>query len=115
MGLQMNKLPVILAALLTGAPCWAEAQLQNQSPAILNWLRREPISLIDWGLFRAKVDMEKAVARLNEEMVREEAADPMSLSEYRNQPKSTDPEKKVKPWFSNPLGLRRFKYKYRFG
>lgn len=94
--------PVVITA--------ADAQTNVATPSVADLLRREPISLMDWGLMRANQDIKKAVKELNEEL-REDAKARESIEEYKRQ----HPEGHFKPLDTNSLGLRQFDYDYTMG
>jgi hypothetical protein len=118
--------------ILFGTLALFEADAQTQRPPIADLLLKEPVSLMDWGMMRAKQEIDQAVERLNKEIDEEVVADPrwrtMSFDEFeKDHNKSIKEYTKSHPedpylksyghakYYFNSLGLRQFNYKYHFG
>lgn len=127
----MFKVAIVLGFLIATLALF-KAEAQTQRPPVADFLLKEPVSLMDWGMMHADRDIKLAVERLNKAIDDEIAGDPRwrtmgargfleqqdrSIKEYKTI-HPDDRDLKSFPWnqyFYNPLQLRQFTYKYSFG
>jgi hypothetical protein len=122
----MFKLPYVLGILFATLALF-EADAQTQRPPMADFLFNEHVSLMDWGIMRAKKDIERAVERLNKEIDEEVKADPrwrtLSQKEWssefdeclRNHKDDWQPCLDKPKFYVNQLDLRQFNYAYETG
>jgi hypothetical protein len=123
----MFKLVCVLGLLFVTLTLF-KADAQTQRPPMADFLLKEPVSVMDWGIMRAKKDVDRAVERLNKEVDEEVAADPrwrtMSQKEwnselnecYRNHKNdSIQPCVEKLHFYGNYLHLLQFNYHYLWG
>jgi hypothetical protein len=122
----MFKLAIVLGFLVATFTSF-DADAQTQRPPMADFLLKEPVSLMDWGLMRAQKDIDKAVERLNKEVDEEIKADPrwrtLSQKEWssefdeclRNHKDDWQPCLDKPKFYVNQLHLLQFNYHYTLG
>jgi hypothetical protein len=122
----MFKPPFVLGILFTTLALF-KAEAQTQRPPMADFLLKEPVSLMDWGMMRADRDSQRAVEQLNKEVDEEVRADPRwrtisqeewnsELAEcYRSHTNDIQPCVDKPHFYPNPLHLIQFNYHYLVG